>query len=193
MQNEQQVITAVAVVNLNDRTQYYLQVGLLPYSNPKSGLTASIIHMSFSHVFNYLYCIQSNGSITVYNAATSFSLITTLSLGTPICCALIRDTIVYACSTEGELLILDMKTNSGFRRMYYNVPMEVGVDDDDDDQNMYILDSAQGAMLLTVYRNGQLLLHRLSDMEIISQGSVVSSGLCSLIEGIQREGISCLS
>ena len=134
MQNEQQVITAVAVVNLNDRTQYYLQVGLLPYSNPKSGLTASIIHMSFSHVFNYLYCIQSNGSITVYNAATSFSLITTLSLGTPICCALIRDTIVYACSTEGELLILDMKTNSGFRRMYYNVPMEVGVDDDDDDQ-----------------------------------------------------------
>ncbi|KAK8823892.1 hypothetical protein WA538_001180 [Blastocystis sp. DL] len=173
MQNEQQVITAVAVVNLNDRTQYYLQ----------SGLTASIIHMSFSHVFNYLYCIQSNGSITVYNAATSFSLITTLSLGTPICCALIRDTIVYACSTEGELLILDMKTNSGFRRMYYNVPME----------NMYILDSAQGAMLLTVYRNGQLLLHRLSDMEIISQGSVVRSGLCSLIEGIQREGISCLS
>ena len=77
--------------------------------------------------------------------------------------------------------------------MYYNVPMEVGVDDDDDDQNMYILDSAQGAMLLTVYRNGQLLLHRLSDMEIISQGSVVRSGLCSLIEGIQREGISCLS
>ena len=140
MQNEQQVITAVAVVNLNDRTQYYLQVGLLPYSNPKSGLTASIIHMSFSHVFNYLYCIQSNGSITVYNAATSFSLITTLSLGTPICCALIRDTIVYACSTEGELLILDMKTNSGFRRMYYNVPMEVGVDDDDDDQFLLSLE-----------------------------------------------------
>lgn len=26
MQNEQQMITAVAVVNLNDRTQYYLQV-----------------------------------------------------------------------------------------------------------------------------------------------------------------------
>ena len=77
--------------------------------------------------------------------------------------------------------------------MYYNVPMEVGVDDDDDVQNMYILDSAQGAMLLTVYRNGQLMLHRLSDMEIISQGLVVRSGLRSLIEGVQREGVSCLS
>lgn len=67
-----------------------------------------------------------------------------------------------------------MKTNSGFRRMYFHVPMEVSVGDDNDDvQNMYILDSAQGSMLLTVYRNGQLQLHRLSDMEIVSQGSVV--------------------
>lgn len=57
-------------------------------------------------------------------------------------------------------------------------------DDDDDAQNMYILDSAQGPMLLTVYRNGQLLLHSLGTMEIISQGSVVGGALCLLIEGL---------
>lgn len=70
--------------------------------------------MHYDEKHNYLFSIQRNGTLTVYNAADQFKLIHSTSLGCDVLCACMSDLVIFAGSKGGNISIYDLASQTTY-------------------------------------------------------------------------------
>ena len=63
---------------------------------------------------NYLFSVQRNGSLTVYNAADNFKLIFSTTLGSDVLCACMSESVIFAGSKGGNITIYDIASQNTY-------------------------------------------------------------------------------